>query len=141
MRGSDDLAGGWGMSGCNTLSLIAAVIMLDQLRVILFNGIDDLADDDGDVASIFAAVDLSRSAPTPIEQSGGRRHARLLRRTVPGDASQRLDAQFRMRPRQRSQICWCFSHLDWGCPSSCLDYSPISFANRIRPAHSGLAQV
>jgi hypothetical protein len=74
--------------------------MLDQYWLGHAGDINDLPDDDLNVATILAAVDLSRTSPAAIQQRLRRRHARLFRRTVPSDTRQRLDAQFRVRPRQ-----------------------------------------
>ena len=90
------------MLAAYALSLVATVIMLDQYRLASSSpsDVDDLADDDLNRSTLGIGMDLSRTSPTAIKQRLRRRHARLLRRTVSGDASQRLDAQFRVRPRQ-----------------------------------------
>jgi hypothetical protein len=91
--------------------------MLDQQRLVLFTAIEDLPDRDPDVATIIANVWLQRLAPAPVEQQGDGCNARRLAPTVASDPRQYLYAQFGVGTRQRTQICWCFSHLAWGCPS------------------------
>ena len=91
------------MLGQITLTLVAAAIMLDQHWLFFADDINDLPDDDLNLAvAVIACVRLNRFAPTAIKQrlSGG--HTRLVRRAVSGDARQRLDAQFSVSPRQRS---------------------------------------
>jgi hypothetical protein len=80
------------MAGHYALSLVATVIMLDQ-HWLAFYDISDLPDDDLNAATIFAAVGLSRSAPAPVEQCGGRRYARTRRHgLLAADARKHLDA-------------------------------------------------
>ena len=50
--------------------------MLDQQRLRFLNTIDDLPDDDADVAALLAGMRLRRLAPTPIKQDIGGLHAR-----------------------------------------------------------------
>jgi hypothetical protein len=74
--------------------------MLDQHWLGFSSDINDLADDDLNAATALAHVRLWRFAPTAIKQRLRGCHTRLVRRTVSGDARQRLDAQFRVRTRQ-----------------------------------------
>ena len=48
--------------------------MLDQQRLKFLSTIDDLADDNVDVAAVLARVRLLRLTPTTVEQRAGRRH-------------------------------------------------------------------
>ena len=49
--------------------------MLDQQRLRFLSTIDDLPDDDADLAAFLARVRLRRLAPTPIKQDIGGLHA------------------------------------------------------------------
>ena len=98
----------------NTLWQFAVVTMtiecklrLRQLDFLHFAvALDDRSDDDLDVATIRAAVDLRRTSPATVEQGAGRRHTGRRRGGLgAADACQRADGQFGLCPRQRSNIC------------------------------------
>jgi len=56
-----------GVLGHNALSPVATVIMLDRHWVWILNDINDLSDDDPDVAAaLLASVRLDRLAPATI---------------------------------------------------------------------------
>ena len=67
--------------------------MLDQLRVIFLRTIDDLPDDDPDIAALLASVRLKRFAPAAIQQNASRRHTgRRWHGLLADDPGKRLDA-------------------------------------------------
>jgi hypothetical protein len=92
--------------------------MLDQYRLFFADDINDLADDDLNVATaVIGNVRLNRFAPAPVEQRGHGGHAgRRGMLFGIGDARQHPDAHLGVASGQTSQICWSFSHLGWVCP-------------------------
>ena len=90
--------------------------MLKQERLFFVAVVEDPPDGDANVAAILARVHLRRLAPATIEQRDGGGHTRPVIGAVLGDASQYLDREAGMGPRQGTDIGRRSSHLARGLP-------------------------
>jgi len=88
--------------------------VLKQQRLFFVAAFEYPSDRDRDVATILAAVDLRRAAPTAIQQDACRRHARgCWRGLLADDPGKHPDALLGVSTRHRAQIGWNFLSGQW----------------------------